>query len=144
MTLSETLKALANGLHPLTGEMLPEESVTHQPAAIRLLFALAEEFAGDDGELSPPRRRGGSLDEKRQRNLDAGLPANSGLPWSEQDHALLHDQYQAGVNLSALAERLERRESALVARLQSMGLMSDEQAAMYRVLHKAVLPPVPR
>lgn len=45
MTLSDQLKALANGINPDTGELLPPHSVVNRPDAIRLLFALAEELA---------------------------------------------------------------------------------------------------
>ncbi|UMK57400.1 hypothetical protein L2D50_23700 [Serratia marcescens] len=62
MNTGTLLRALANGVNPDTGELLKPASAACAPEAIRLLFALANEFDGE-AELQKkarltPRRSG--------------------------------------------------------------------------------------
>ncbi len=47
MNTGTLLRALANGVNPDTGELLRPASAACAPEAIRLLFALANEFDGE-------------------------------------------------------------------------------------------------
>ncbi|MBH1923074.1 hypothetical protein RE680_23335 [Serratia marcescens] len=47
MNTGMLLRALANGVNPDTGELLKPASAACAPEAIRLLFALANEFDGE-------------------------------------------------------------------------------------------------
>lgn len=47
MNIGTLLRALANGVNPDTGELLRPASAACAPEAIRLLFALADEFDGE-------------------------------------------------------------------------------------------------
>ncbi|WPC46991.1 hypothetical protein Q9K10_25100 [Serratia marcescens] len=55
MNTGTLLRALANGVNPDTGELLRPASAACAPEAIRLLFALANEF---DGEVELQKKPG--------------------------------------------------------------------------------------
>jgi hypothetical protein len=72
------VKTLAQGVDPTTGEVFPPDSPYNEPRIIRALFKVIE-------HAWPPGRSKLSLDERRQRNTERGMPRNAGLPWSEDD-----------------------------------------------------------
>ncbi|SQI47063.1 Uncharacterised protein [Serratia plymuthica] len=74
MKTQAMLRALANGINPETGELLGTASMTGSPEAIRLLFALAEEF-----QVEPERQKKVKLspEERQQKNIAEGRPAKS-------------------------------------------------------------------
>ena len=68
------IDALANGIDPETGEILPEQSTFNNPQVIRALFVAAK--ALDNAE--------------RRAERDNSLPGNAGRPWSDlEDQQLL-------------------------------------------------------
>ncbi len=69
MNTGTLLRALANGVNPDTGELLRPASAACAPEAIRLLFALANEF---DGEAELQKKVRLTPEEKRQKNLAEG------------------------------------------------------------------------
>ncbi len=83
MNTGMLLRALANGVNPDTGELLKPVSAACAPEAIRLLFALANEF---DGESALQKKARLTPEEKRQKNLTEGRPANAYFPWSEEEN----------------------------------------------------------
>ena len=97
------LNALAQGIHPLTGEVMPPDSPYNEPPVIRALFEVAR--ALDDHR--PPAKR--------------QLPANTGKPWSAEDDARLDAAFTAGADLKPLAQDLGRTTFALEARLVKLG-----------------------
>jgi hypothetical protein len=52
--------------------------------------------------------------------------ANAYRSWHKEDDAVLTEQYQAGENVQALAQRLGRQPSAIRARLRKIGLVEDD------------------
>ena len=59
------LKSLADGVDPLTGEVLPEDHICNQPEIIRAIYMVLMELS-----------RGKQHREK---------PENDGAPWSEEE-----------------------------------------------------------
>ena len=82
MNIGTLLRAQANGVNPDTGELLRPASAACAPEAIRLLFALADEF---DGESELQKKARLTPEEKRQKNLAEGRPANAYFPWPEEE-----------------------------------------------------------
>ena len=72
------IKTLAQGVDPVSGEVFPPDSPYNDPKIIRALFHVVD-------LAWQPGRSKLSLEERRQRNLERGLPRNAGLPWSDQD-----------------------------------------------------------
>lgn len=128
MNTGTLLRALANGVNPDTGELLKPASAACAPEAIRLLFALANEF---DGESALQKKARLTPEEKRQKNLIEGRSANAYFPWSEEEKLRLRESHAAGATLEALSDEFERSTWSIAVQLQKMGLIGEEQAAAY-------------
>ncbi|QXX96593.1 hypothetical protein IM817_25560 [Serratia marcescens] len=129
MNTGTLLRALANGVNPDTGELLRPASAACAPEAIRLMLALANEF---DGEAELQKKAHLMPEEKRQKNLAEGRPANAYFPWPEEEKLRLRESHAAGATLEALSDEFERSTWSIAVQLQKMGLMGEEQAAAYR------------
>ncbi|MBB1202267.1 hypothetical protein EGM70_18480 [Enterobacteriaceae bacterium 89] len=128
MTISATLKALANGINPETGECLSSCSVANKPEAIRLLFMLSQELAEE-----PEKQKKAKLtaEERQQKNLAEGRPAKSYFPWTEEERGLLEQCHSAGHSVEQLSVKFERSVRAVAIQLEKMGLISAEQLLAY-------------
>jgi hypothetical protein len=111
MELNESrniVKTLAQGVHPTTGEVFPPESAYNDPEVIRALFSILEFVK----QASKPKK---SLEERRQENVEVGRPMNAGLPWTDDDRALVRSGFQDGMTVEKLAATLARSSAAIVA-----------------------------
>ena len=97
------IDSLAQGIHPVTGEVMPPDSPYNEPPVIRALFAVAQAL---DGREAPVRRN---------------LPPNAGKPWAPEEDAKLDSAFAAGSDLKPLAQELGRTTFALEARLVKLG-----------------------
>jgi hypothetical protein len=104
----ETVRKLANGLHPETGAPLENNSAFQHPLAIRALnrAVAALEF---------------QQERERARN---SLPANAGKPWSTEEDTLICDELRRGINFQELARSHGRTVGSIVARLIRLGKIS--------------------
>ena len=99
----ELLKSLAEGVDPLTGEVLPEDHVCNQPELIRALYCVL-------GKLDEPKAK----PKKTQAE-------NAGKPWTTEDDARLCQMFDAGATKRELCERFQRSEGAIESRLARLG-----------------------
>ena len=113
------VKTLAQGIDPTTGEVFPQNSPYNDPKIIRALFKVVD-------LAWPPGRSKLSLDEKRQRNLERGLPRNAGLPWSEEHREAVAEGFKSGKTIRELATALERSLTAINSELIRQELISPE------------------
>lgn len=113
------VKTLAQGIDPATGEVFPQNSPYNDPKIIRALFKVVD-------LAWPPGRSKLSLDEKRQRNIERGLPRNAGLPWSEEHREAVAEGFKSGKTIRELATALERSLTAINAELIRQELISPE------------------
>ena len=97
------IDTLAQGIHPVTGEVMPADSPYNEPPVIRALFAVSGALEGKEGGA---RRH---------------APPNTGKPWSAEEDAKLNAAFAAGADLKPLAQELGRSAFALEARLVKMG-----------------------
>jgi hypothetical protein len=119
-TARAIIDTLAQGIHPVTGEAMPEDSPYNAPPVIRALFAVSQALEG----AAPPTA-------KRPR-LRADLPANTGKPWSAEDDGQLRAGFLAGTPTKDLAAALGRTRWAVESRLVKLGEMTlgGTQAAL--------------
>lgn len=115
------LSALANGLDPITGEVLPDTSPYNEPRVIRALFTLLNPAKGSN----QPKK---TLDEKQQENVAAGRPRNVGLPWTESLKEELARKFKGGARLDQLAQDFERTKGAIISELVKQGLVEQVAA----------------
>jgi len=94
------LEALANGIDPFTGEVLPEQGPFHHPQTIRALFCAVREL---------------EKQEKPARN--AQQPGNAGKPWSTEEDESLVKAFDEGVSVKELANRHARTKGSIESRL---------------------------
>jgi len=113
---AETVRVLADGVNPVTGEVLPAESPYNEPAVIRALFAVL-------GARTTVKRPSMTAEQKRKDNLDNGRPANAGLPWTEEMNAELESKYRGGASLDELRREFDRSRNAIASQLLKQGLL---------------------
>lgn len=86
---------------------------------IRALFSILEFVK----QTKRPRR---SANERRQENLEVGRPRNSGLPWTEDDRALVKSGFREGMTVEKLAATLSRSSAAIVAEVIRQDLVPPD------------------
>lgn len=131
MSATELFRLLASGIHPETGEPLPPDSLVHRPEAIRVLFLLAEEFAGMQFRQMKRREKVKlTAGERRQKNRHTGRPENAFLPWREEEKQQLANEV-AGYSIPELGKRLGRSPRSIALQLVKMKLITADEAAPY-------------
>lgn len=97
----EIIRLLANGVNPITGEVLPAESVYNSPEVIRALFTLLENDNKD--MVKDPLR-------------------NARKPWTEAEDGKLREEFFAKLKISDIAKEHGRSHGAIESRLDHLGL----------------------
>ena len=103
------IDALANGIDPETGEILPAQSTFNNPQVIRALFVAVKAL---DGAAKRAKR-------------DSSLPGSAGSPWSEAEDKELLTTFDAGVPVKELAVKHGRTRGAIASRLVRLGKIKD-------------------
>ena len=101
----EIISALAEGVDPTTGEVLPDNSVCNKGEIVRAFYAVLNH-----------------LDEKKSKK---NLPANAGKPWTKEDEDLLVSLYRSGTPKRDICKTLQRTESGVAARLVHLGIIDN-------------------
>ena len=104
------LNALANGVHPATGEVFAADSAYQHPETVRALF---EAVRALEGARPSPTGAG----ERRT----ADVPANTFVRWTPEEEERLAAGFDAGRNSAELAKLHNRSRAAIEARLLKLG-----------------------
>ncbi len=99
------VRALADGVNPVTGEAYPEHSPYSEPRTLRALYS-AVDLMQKEVEREKRRER---------------LPANFGKPWTESEDRTLTTEFDAGMPLAEIARKHERTHSSIRLRLEKLG-----------------------
>lgn len=118
ITALKNIEALANGVNPITGEILSECSPYNDPEVIRSLFTIMT-------CVKVPQKRKISIDNKRKLNITKGLPKNAGLSWSNDERDELIAAFNNGALINELAEMHGRSKGAISSELKKQGLIED-------------------
>ena len=105
----EIISALAEGVDPTTGEILPDNSVCNKGEIVRAFYAVLNH-----------------LDEK---NAKKNMPANAGKPWSADEDEQLLTAYRSGAKLVELSNRHKRTKGSIAARLVKPGEINERSEA---------------
>lgn len=116
------IEALANGINPTTGEVLPSESPYHSPDVIRALFAIIHHI---NNPLKKQRKVKKTIEEKQSENIESDLPKNAGLPWTDEQRVELEKQFKAEESIANLAEVHGRTRGAITSELKKQGLIVE-------------------
>jgi hypothetical protein len=109
------VKALADGVNPVTGEAYPETSPYAEPRALRALFSAVDLM---QRELEKEKRR-------------ERLPANFGKPWSEAEDRAIAVGFEAGVAIAEMARRHARTQGSIRLRLEKLGKLPPSGETRY-------------
>jgi hypothetical protein len=104
----EIVTALAEGIDPTTGEMVPPSHTLQQPDIIRALheaaMALRDGFAG--------------------HRHDRILPPRAGQPWTDAEDCALVSESEAGLSEKEMSERHQRTQGSIRSRLVRLGKLT--------------------
>ena len=103
----QIIDTLAQGIHPVTGEVMPEDSPYNAPPVIRALFAVSQALDGTAPNAP--------MKSKRE------LPANAGKPWAPHEDETLVHAFSEGLEVPEIARELGRTTWAIEARLAKLG-----------------------
>lgn len=98
----EIVSALAEGIDPTTGEVMPDNSVYNKGDVVRALYTVLD-----------------YLDEKKPKQK---LPRNAGKPWTKSEDDKLRDEFDSMMKVSAIAKEHGRTYKAIESRLDYLGL----------------------
>lgn len=99
----EIIRTLADGVDPVTGEVLPEGSVYHSPEVIRALFVVLDATSPTQAYLNDTFR-------------------NAGKPWTDAEDEKLRDEFISKTKISDIAKEHGRTSGAIESRLDHLGL----------------------
>ena len=102
----EIIAALADGINPITGEVLPEDSVCNNADVVRAFYTVLS-------NIDPI--------VKKKVNQE-----NSGKPWSKEDDELLEKMFKEGARKKDLQEYFKRSSGSINARLARLGLIDEK------------------
>lgn len=96
----ELITVLADGINPITGEVLGPDDSCNQPDVIRALHCLL-----------------GNLKSERNRSL----PENAGKPWYPEDDEQLIRMFDAEYKAKEICDHFKRTKGSIAARLVKLG-----------------------
>ena len=102
------LRALADGIDPMTGEVLPADNSCNHPDTVRALFTAIKAL-----ELIEPRQ------QKEQ-----SLLANAGKAWTQVEDKQLCESFDKGIPIKELAQQHGRTLGAMRSRLERLDKLS--------------------
>ena len=117
MEKEQTLKilnALANGVHPATGEKFAADGPYQHPDTVRALFAAMRAVEGGAAAAAPAPAA-----ERRPALPQSG----AGSRWSPEEDQRLASAFDSGQPVDALARAHNRSRAAIEARLVRLGKM---------------------
>lgn len=103
----ELLEMLADGINPLTGEVLSYNDSCNQGEIVRALNVAVAELDKLTVKRSKPQ------------------PDNAGKPWTKEEEEQLTEEYQGGIAANEIAKLHNRSKGAIAARLARLGMVSD-------------------
>ena len=103
------VNALANGVHPATGEVFAADSAYQHPDTVRALFEAVRAMEGSRAPAAPAERK------------NADVPANTFVRWTPEEEERLATDFDAGRTSAELAKLHNRSRAAIEARLLKMG-----------------------
>ena len=115
----EILNVLAQGIHPVSGEVMPPDSPYNEPPVIRALFTVSQALEQCD---APKSRR--------------EMPANAGKTWTGEEDDKLLAAFDAGQQIKQLALDLGRSRVAVEARLVKLGKVEGRPGLPLRPGHQ--------
>jgi len=106
------VRALADGINPVTGELYPDQSPYAEPRALRALYSAVDLMQKE-------------IDREKRRER---LPANFGKPWTADEDASLAAEFDSGAAFIEIARKHLRTQSSIRLRLEKLGKIEPTPA----------------
>lgn len=97
------LEALADGINPVTGEILSKEDSCNQVDVVRALHIVLK-------HLDTPSKK------SKKSNAE-----NAGKPWSPEDDDILCRMFETGCSTQDMCNHFQRSNGSIAARLVKLG-----------------------
>lgn len=123
------IEALANGLDPETGEVLPEQTILNQPKIIRALFFATQVL----DNLSKEKNPGNAVaDLSKKAKREKTRLGNAGKGWTNTEDNVLLSSFNGGVPVKDIAARHGRSIGAIAARLVRLGCVNERKDVYFK------------
>ena len=99
------IQALADGVNPVNGEVLPDNSPYQSAKVVRALNASIKAI---EHKIKSDTRR-------------SNLPENAGKPWSNEEDYQIAKAFDNGVSVTEIANTHQRTRGAIQSRLVKLG-----------------------
>ena len=113
------LNALANGIHPATGEKFGADSPYQHPDTVRALFEAMRAVEGAGPAAPASSSTSAPAAERRPAMPESG----SGSRWTSEEEQRLASAFDSGRTVDELARAHNRSRAAIEARLVRLGKM---------------------
>lgn len=115
---AEILEMLLEGIHPLTKEPLPNDSIINTPTVMRAIYRAVHslhhlQMEAPRSHITPPS--------------PPNPYAKSGMPWTQEDEAQLIRLFSENADLSKMEKALQRTDGAIIARLEKLQLIPSRR-----------------
>ena len=112
------IAALADGINPVTGKVLPDNDSCNQPQVIRALHSVLAVL----GE-----------NEKAAQSIIVDKPDNAGKSWTKEDEETLCEMFDSSCAPDTISQYFKRTDRAIAARLVKLGKIADRDDWMLRL-----------
>jgi hypothetical protein len=102
----ELLEVLADGVNPMTGELLARDDSCNQPEIIRALHVAVRQL-------------------EQKANRARNLPENAGKPWTEEDERTLARMFDQHCSKREICAYFKRTQGSIAARLVRLGKIQN-------------------
>ena len=109
---AQILEALARGIDPETGEVLPEDGPLNSTHVVRALIIGAKSLAMSTAPQKPKRE----LPDGRE---------HAWQPWTKEEETKLLDAFDGGTTIEELAVIHKRKVGGITARLMKLGRLDQ-------------------
>lgn len=101
----EIIELLADGVNPITGEILSDNDSCNQVEVVRAFHTI--------------------LCHVGTKNLQKELPKNAGRPWTKEADKKLQELYTSGMSKQDICIELSRSLGSITSRLNKLGLFCE-------------------
>lgn len=112
----QILHSLADGVNPMTGEVLAKTDSCNEPDVIRALHWALQALEKNEMQEKPAKK---------------SRWANAGLPWTEEDEAELCRMFDCGDSKKDICKFFQRSERGIAARLVKLGKIQSRDEFEY-------------
>lgn len=103
----EILEVLADGVNPMTGEVLPDTDSCNHVEVVRALHTALKHINTEPEKSKYPQ------------------PENAGKPWTKEEEEILCRMFDTGCTKKEICNHFQRTEGAIAARLVRLGRINE-------------------